>query len=191
MKNKAMKGKPDIFDVSKKLTSKRLAAILITAASLVAFLSIWDYIRMGPRPMKNLSTVASTETLHIFVPGDQAKLVQKAVEVKIGMPERQKADMIMAELKKANAIPEGLKLYHIATGEDGTIYLNFSKELVDDKINAAREIAVTYAIVNSFIASFKETKKVQLLVEGQAVPTINGVVYVYRPIEPNKGLLED
>ena len=50
---------------------------------------------------------------------------------------------------------------------------------------------MTYGIVNSFIESFHNVKKVQMLVEGQPVYTRSGVLYLFSPLEFNKELLED
>jgi len=46
-------------------------------------------------------------------------------------------------------------------------------------------------MVNSFLLSLKDAKKVQILVEGQPIYTLNGTVYTYKPIEFNKYVMED
>ena len=48
-----------------------------------------------------------------------------------------------------------------------------------------------YSLVNSFIESFRDAKRVQLLVEGQPVYTRSGLLYVFEPLQFNKDVLEE
>jgi hypothetical protein len=50
---------------------------------------------------------------------------------------------------------------------------------------------MAYSIANSFVTNFRNVNSVQLLAEGQPIQTIGGLIYAYKPIEFNKGLLED
>jgi hypothetical protein len=175
-----------------RVKNRRLAilfALTAVLASVLVAYNLYDYIKGRERP--KIVPTAVTESVHIFVPGEQAKLVEKKIEVKLNMSERQKADFIISALKKEKCLPEELKLYDFAADEDGIMYLNFSKEFQDDKVGTSREITMAYSIVNSFISNFKNISKVQLLAEGQPVQTMGGLIHVYKPIEFNKGLLED
>jgi hypothetical protein len=191
MKKKVIDYRLDIYDSHKSFISKRLAIIIvIVSISLTVLLTIYSYLKR-PEPMKSVPSVA-TESLYIFAPKDGVKLVQNVSEIKAGISERQKADEIMNELKRQKCVPEKLTLYDFAAGEDGVMYLNFSKELMDDKsAGTSREITMTYAIVNTFISNFRNINKIQLLVEGHPTETINGLVYIYKPIEFKTDLMED
>jgi spore germination protein GerM len=191
MKKKVIDYRLDIYDSHKSFISKRLAIIIvIVSISLTVLLTIYSYLKR-PEPMKSVPSVA-TESLYIFAPKDGVKLVQNVSEVKADISERQKADEIMNELKRQKCVPEKLTLYDFAAGEDGVMYLNFSKELMDDKsAGTSREITMTYAIVNTFISNFRNINKIQLLVEGHPTETINGLVYIYKPIEFKTDLMED
>ena len=74
---------------------------------------------------------------------------------------------------------------------EGVLYLNFSKHISEIKTTSMTEILRTFSIVNSFLGSFRNTNKVQFLIEGQPVYTLNGTVYTYKPLEFNQDLLED
>jgi spore germination protein GerM len=126
----------------------------------------------------------------IFVPGKQGKLVRKTVEVQRQLPDRAKADAIFRELKEGRSIPDRLRLYEMAVGEDGVLYLNLSKEFLDPG-TPAREVTMVYSLVDSFLASFPRAKRVQLLVEGAPVYTRSGFLYILEPLEFNKELLEE
>jgi hypothetical protein len=78
----------------------------------------------------------------------------------------------------------------LATGQDGVLYLNVSKEFVD-RSTPEREITMTYGIVNSFIESFRNTKSVQLLIEGEPVYTRSGLLYLFEPLQFNKDVVEE
>jgi len=182
----------NIYDTPKSFINKRLSIIIfIVAIALTVFLTVYSYLKR-PEAVKSTPSVTTSESLSIFAPKDSVKLVQNVLEVKLSKSEKQKADEIMNELKKQKCVPEKLTLYDFATDDDGVMYLNFSKEILNDKTAGPdREITMVYAIVNTFISNFKNISKVQLLVEGHPTETINGVIYIYKPIEFNKDLLED
>ncbi len=130
------------------------------------------------------------EVISVFFPDEQGKLERKAVEVRKQLSDRARADILFRELKEARSIPDRLRLYELAMGEDGVLYLNVSKELLDPG-SPAREVAMVYSIVNSFAASFPLVRSVQLLVEGEPVYTRSGFLYILKPLQSNKELLED
>ncbi len=130
------------------------------------------------------------DVVTVFFPNEQGKLEKKVVEVQKQLPDKARGEILFRELKQARCIPDRLKLYELALGEDGVLYLNISKEFTE-RSGTAREMTMTYGIVNSFIESFKNVKSVQLLVEGQPVYTRNGILYLYAPLQFNKDLMED
>jgi spore germination protein GerM len=111
------------------------------------------------------------------------------VDVPRQVIDKNKGDLLFKELKAARCIPDRLKLYELAIGRNGVLYLNVSREFMER--DTERDITMVYGIVNSFIESFKNVKSVQLLVEGQPVYTRSGLVYIFEPLEFNKELLED
>jgi hypothetical protein len=166
-----------------------LIALMVFLAFLLAAYTFYDHIRNREKP--KIVAVVTTESMSIFVPGEQARLTEKKLDVKMGMSERQKADTIIGALKKEKCLPEGLTLYDFVVGENGIVYLNFSKEIRSTGIGTSREITTVYSIVNSFLANLGNANAIQLLAEGQPVQTIDGLIYTYKPMEFNKGLLED
>lgn len=131
------------------------------------------------------------ESLFIFVPGDKKGLEKKAIEVRATSSERAKADYLFQELRKAKAIPASVRLHELAFGQDGVLYLDISRGILEQQLDARGEIRVVYALINSFIASFREINRVQLLVEGRPVYTLFGVVYTYAPLPFNNDLQEE
>jgi hypothetical protein len=131
------------------------------------------------------------ESLTIFLPAREGLLVRRSVETKEGLTDREKTDVIMRELRMGNAVPDKLTLRQFSLNGEGILYLNLSADIKDERMSGADQITTVYAIVNSFLANIREARSVQLLIEGQALHTINGVVYTYAPIEFNNQLLEE
>jgi len=129
-------------------------------------------------------------TAVIFIPDNQGRLAKKVVEVQKQLTDKAKADVMLRELKEARSIPDRLRLYEMAVGEDGVLYLNVSKDFIDPG-TPAREVTMVYSIVNTFLVNFPRAKRVQLLVEGTPIYTTNGLLYILEPLEFNKELLED
>jgi len=133
---------------------------------------------------------AEGDVISVYLPTPEGKLQRKTVEVHRQPSDRARAETLFRELKEAKCIPDRLKLHEMALGSDGVLYLNLSAEFID-RNTPEREILMTYSVVNSFVESFHNAKKVQILVEGQPVYTGSGVLYIFSPLEFNKDVLED
>jgi hypothetical protein len=175
----------------KPKSHKRLITLFILIAVFAIIVIFNKHIQLWQR--ESIINIIPFEKSEIFIcyAKNTEKLEKKLLEVKKGVPEKERAHIIIRELKKEKNIPEQTSLYEFASDGDGTIYLNLSKDILGEKANPANEIITVYSIINSFLLSFKDAKKVQLLVEGQPVYTINGTVYTYKPIEFNKYVMED
>ena len=174
-----------------KRSHRRLIILFILIAVFAAVIILNKHIQLWQR--KSIIDIIPFEKSEIFIcySKNTGKLEKKILEVKKGVPDKERAHIIIRELKKERNIPEKTSLYEFASDGDGTIYLNLSKDILGEKADPANEIMTVYSIINSFLLSFKDAKKVQLLVEGQPIYTINGTVYTYKPIEFNKYVMED
>jgi hypothetical protein len=146
---------------------------------------------MRGREAPGLPAAPKKETVTIFLPAREGHLVRKTTDTKESIPAREKADVIMRELRMGNAVPDKLTLHEFSLSGDGVLYLNLSQDIKSEKMNAASEITTVYAIIDSFLANFREARSVQILVDGQALHTINGVLYTYAPMELNNQLTEE
>jgi hypothetical protein len=148
------------------------------------------YLASRPPARPTGSVESERGTISVFFPDAGGRLAKKTVEVQKQLPDRARADILFRELKEARSIPDRLRLYELAEGENGVLYLNVSKEFLDPE-SPAREVSMVYAIVNSYVASFPHVERVQVLVEGQPVYTRSGLLYIFEPLRPSKELLED
>jgi hypothetical protein len=170
-----------------KLIIAILGAVL---AAAVAFQ--WFYwIREGTNPQQRGPVTAQKEIIRVFSPVSKIGLGNRVLEIRSDMPDKERADLILKELKKDKVIHPGVHLRDVVIGLDGVLYLNLSRNLTEMQTGAPSEAVVVYSLVNSFASSFKGVRKVQLLLDGEPVYTIGGVVYTYLPLEFNKDLLED
>jgi hypothetical protein len=182
--------KPETKEKPRRVSNRMLAIIFASCSLLALFVSVYKEFRIV-EPVKGVLLPLQSDTIIVYVPSGEQKLAEKKMDVKMGVPERQKADIIMSELRRSKAMPEEVKLYDFSTDDEGTLYLNLSKEIRDTALTSMREIVMTYAIINSFLATFKNMKQVQLLADGQPFYTLNGVMYTYMPLEFNRDLLEE
>jgi spore germination protein GerM len=79
--------------------------------------------------------------------------------------------------KLVSTIPAASRLLHIFLTDDGTAYLDFNSEisrLHPGGVTAER--LTLYAIVDSIVLNLEQVERVQLLIEGKPVSTLNGHV---------------
>lgn len=179
--------------LSSKQTKSRLlkgGAILLLAALTTGGLLALPRLKGGVRP-GGTDIGTQKETARIFFSVNGERLAAKTLDIQTGMSERAKGDAIIQELRRQKSIPERTRLVDLAFGEDGTVYVNLSKEFLETQTVAGGEITRVYSVVNSFISVFPAFRRVQLLLDGQAVPTVGGVIYTYVPLEFNKDIAEE
>lgn len=169
----------------KKLIILTGLAVIIIAGLFVAYKTLWN------REVSGLPAAPKKDMIILFLPTDEGGLMRKTVDTKEGLTGREKIDLIMRELRMGNAVPDKLTLKDFSVNDDGVLYLNLSQEFKSEQMDAEDEITTVYAITNSFLANFREARSAQILIEGQAVYTINGVMYTYAPIEFNNQLVEE
>lgn len=168
---------------------RRFGVIFGVLVLVAAGLGCYLYSRPALPPVRR-AAAAEREAISVFFPDGRGKLEKKMVEAPKQLSDRARADILFRELKEARSIPDRLRLYELAMGADGVLYLNVSKEFIDPG-SPEREVAMVYSIVNSFAASFPGVSHVQLLVEGEPVYTRSGFLYILKPLQSNKELLED
>lgn len=106
-------------------------------------------------------------------------------------PSEQARALVEAQLGEApaplaQAIAEGTKVRQIFVAEDGTAFVDLSKEAVaNHRGGSLDELFAVYAIVNAVTVNLPAVKGVQILVEGQEVDTLAGHVDLRHPLSRN------
>src|SRR5208283_2552617 len=137
-----------------------ISVVIVLAAAGFAFF-LYQSDRGSPQTQKAAQTEGDVIT--IYFPGEGGKLQKKAVEVHKQPSDMAKAETLFRELKEARCIPDRLKIHEMALSSDNVLYLNISAEFID-RNTPDKETTMTYGIVNSFIESFHNVKRVQILV---------------------------
>lgn len=173
-----------------RINYKRLAIICLPLIIVTAlFIYFFQYVA-DTQPEKQVVRVEKN-TISLLYPGNDGKLFEKIVEIDNTATPKDKGITIVSELIKNGLVSENLSLQELVIDNEGIIYLNFTKGLLQGAAAKNDDIGAVYTIVNSFLASFRYTKKVQLLVDWKPVYTLRGTVYTYLPIEFNKQVMED
>ena len=174
----------------KRINYKKLIIICVPLIILTSFFVYFFKYMADTQPEKQVVRVEKN-TISLLYPGNDGKLSEKTIEIDSAATPKDKGGIIIDELKKVGLVPESLSLQEIIIDSEGIIYLNFTKDLLQGAAGKSDDTGTVYAIINSFLASFRYTKKVQLLVDWKPVYTLRGTVYTYLPIEFNKQVMED
>ena len=123
---------------------------------------------------------------------DQGYLVTEKHTIKDnGKPVAENALRTLVEVKPqdvklANIFPEGTKVLGLNV-KDGIASADFSKELKKIGGGSYTELLVTGSIVNT-LTEFPEIKKVQIMIEGRKIVTLNGHMDLLDPLERDTSL---
>jgi hypothetical protein len=127
-----------------------------------------------------------------YVAEDGLRLTAVDADVPYGaVPADQARALVEAQLQPAptplaQSIAEGTKLRQIFVAEDGTAFVDLSKEAVTNhRGGSLDELFAVYAIVNAVTVNLPAVKGVQILIEGQEVDTLAGHVDLRHPLTRN------
>ena len=87
-----------------------------------------------------------------------------------------------------DVFPIGTKVLSLRVDAKGTAYADFSHELTKIGQGSYGEMMICYAIANT-LTEFPNIKRVQILVEGKKVTTLNGHMDVEEPLIRNRDFL--
>ncbi|HNQ46116.1 MAG TPA: GerMN domain-containing protein [Syntrophorhabdus sp.] len=177
------------YGSAKRVSYKRLA--IISLPLLVATFVFVYYFRYmaNIQPQRQVIQVEKN-TVSLIYTDNNGKLAEDILEIENTATQKDKGDFIINKLKAKGLVPGDVSLQEMIIDSEGIIYLNFTKNLLQG-IPGKDDIELTYAIVNSFLATFRHTNKVFILIDWKPVYTLRGVVYTYLPIEFNKQVMED
>lgn len=174
---------------TKRINYKRLALICLPLV-IATFVFVYYFRYIADTQPKNQITRIERSTISLIYPGNNGTLSENIIEIDSAATQKDKGNFIINELKTRGLVPEGTSLQEMIIDAEGIIYLNFTKDLLQG-VAGKDDVGIVYAIVNSFLASFRYTKKVHILVDWKPVYTLRGTVYTYLPIEFNKQVMED
>jgi spore germination protein GerM len=138
-----------------------------------------------------------TKTVTLFfLREDDGRLAAEERQIATDASLVREAEEVLAELIKGPrgelvaTIPAETKLGRIFLTKDGTAYVDFSRDLVDNHPSGTTaEISTIYAIVDSLTYNFKSIKKVFILIDGEERETLNGHLGLDRSFLPDYSLV--
>ena len=108
------------------------------------------------------------------------------------------AESVIAELIKGpemgylSTIPPETRLRQIFITQDGTAYVDFSKEFAEKHPSGtSAEPATVYSIVNSLALNIPSIKKIVFLIEGGEKETLGGHINLSKPFIPLKSMIAE
>lgn len=127
-----------------------------------------------------------------YVAEDGLHLTAVDADVPYGAsPSDQVRALVEAQLQPAptplaQAVAEGTKVRQIFVTEDGTAFVDLSKEAVSNhRGGSLDELFAVYAIVNAITVNLPAITGVQILIDGQEVDTLAGHVDLRHPLTKN------
>lgn len=118
------------------------------------------------------------EIFRTAAPGDRAKQIL--------------ADLISgpATASGKRALPAGTRLRQVFVLDDGTAYIDFSADLKQGMGGGTtEELLAVYSIVNSVALNIPEIRRVGILINGKSIDTLNGHLYLRRPLPPDTSII--
>lgn len=89
-----------------------------------------------------------------------------------------------------NVIPDGVRVNGAKLEEDGTLYVDFSKELKERHPGGSwAEMLTIYSIVDTIIKNFPDIKRVKILIDGKEIETLAGHINTRLPLTENKDIV--
>ncbi|MCP2519051.1 GerMN domain-containing protein [Candidatus Aminicenantes bacterium AC-335-A11] len=145
----------------------------------------------------NIEETTEKREVTIFFPSEEDSLLYpEAREIYLTPSLIQQAKQVILELIKGPennhlpTLPPTTKLREIFITNDGTAYIDFSKEIYQQHPGGSEaEIISIYAIVNSLTYNFPQIKRVQILIEGLEKETLNGHIDLTKPFSPRFNLI--
>lgn len=90
-----------------------------------------------------------------------------------------------------NVIPDGVRVNGARLEEDGTLFVDFSKELKERHPGGSwAEMLTIYSIVDTIIKNFPDIKRVKILIEGEEIETLAGHIDTRLPLTENKDIVK-
>jgi germination protein M len=143
-----------------------------------------------------LESAATKKVILYFVREQDGLLAPEERDIRTDPSVVREAEAVVAELIKGPSgdldasLPPETKLSRVFVTNEGTAYVDLSRDLIDNHPSGTTaELATIYSVVNSLTANFKAIKKVFILIEGEERETLGGHIGLDRPFLPNASLI--
>lgn len=154
------------------MIAKRVAPALLAVLILLGMTACRSSYPGVPDPSGGATGGSYSTT--IYVPKPDGVLSASATELK-GAANRPKAAVeAMLKVDNADFFPKGVKVLDVAVGPKGTAVINFSRQILDKKVETQRVEALGLGAIVRTLAEFTNIKRVSIRVEGRSNGTLAG-----------------
>ncbi|HDQ04848.1 MAG TPA: hypothetical protein ENN23_09900 [Deltaproteobacteria bacterium] len=184
----------------KKKKSKRMLYLFVILGSVFIVLVIFFVILFSalfpasdPDSMKIRERQAviiyfSDDQERFLIPEERYVMIEHSKELQV-----EKIVKAMLEGSKTgliNTFPAGVTLLGVEIDDEGTALVSFDKNLINlHPGGSAAEMATIYSLTNSVTENVIGVKKVKILVEGKALPSIKGHISTKDAFRPAPELI--
>jgi spore germination protein GerM len=151
----------------------------------------------GPGGLSADGEAPTTRTITLFFLSEDDDLLHaEKREVPAGRSVAEDVETAVGELLKGSSgdlvspFPPETKVRQVFLDEDGTAFVDFSREFAENAaFGASSEMAAVYAVVNTVAVNLKSVKRVSILIEGGERETLGGHIDLSRPLLPQYSLV--
>jgi spore germination protein GerM len=189
-------------DFGRFLYRVTVAGLVVTVLGLAA---LWYYFNYGKVPLPTIPAhqkmlaqrnVLGPNQVMLYYTRDGRTLTGAVAELDAGVvTQGDRARAIVGYLLEGrsslglrSAIPTGTTLRSVFV-TNGLIVLNLSKEFVNNlQGDVDAELVAVYSLVNSLLFNIEGVDGVQILVEGERLPTLHGNIDIEQPLIANQAI---
>jgi spore germination protein GerM len=148
-----------------------LGVLFVVIAVLAIGVGVW--LRLTPAPPPEPPKPPSEAKIYIPKVNPQGELTYESKPVAIQNPETAYKEVFEKLIQESGVFPRGTRLLS-ASVQNGTLQLDFSKELSSNFAGGSDDEAALVNAISSTAGSFSNVARVQILVEGKPVESLGG-----------------
>lgn len=148
-----------------------LGVLFVVIAALAIGVGVW--LRLTPAPPPAPPKPPSEAKIYIPKVNPQGELTYESKPVAIQNPETAYKEVFEKLIQESGIFPQGTRLLS-ASVHNGTLQLDFSKELSSNFTGGSDDEAALVNAISSTAGSFPNVERVQILVEGKPVESLGG-----------------
>ena len=160
-----------------------LGILFVVIAALAIAVGIW--LRLTPAPPP--PPPAPPREARIYIPkvNTQGELTYESKPVAIQNPDTAYAEVFQQLIRDSGVFPQGVRLLR-ATVQNGTLQLDFSRELTQNFAGGSDDEAALINAITSTAGSFPNIQRVQILVEGNPIESLGGHIDLSQALPVNR-----
>jgi germination protein M len=139
-----------------------------------------------------LQATSPHETAKLYFPSyEEGALVEETRPISWAESDADRIRQVILALVEGSrqglgrALPPTASIRGVFLGPDGTAYIDFSRQMLPDfNPGIASESLAVDALVNSVVTNIPDVKRIRILIQGQAVETLEGHADLSEPLAP-------